>query len=178
MTDPSGPRDHGPGRLTPSSWRDPRVFIATGFASGFLQPAPGTWGSLAALVLWWLLLSGAVWPVQAAAVLLTVVLGTWLVAAVDRRYGVHDDPAIVVDEFAGLWLALLAAPAGPVWVLAGFVLFRVFDIAKPWPVGWADRRVPGALGVMLDDLFAGVLTAIVLQSAFLLLNWPTAPISP
>ncbi|MDZ7668591.1 MAG: phosphatidylglycerophosphatase A [Gammaproteobacteria bacterium] len=178
MTAPAGPQDDQSPRLNVSTWRDPRVFIATGFASGFLRPAPGTWGSLAALAVWWLLLSGAAWPVQIAAVVLTAVLGTWLVAAVDRRYGVHDDPAIVVDEFAGLWLALLAAPAGPTWMLAGFVLFRVFDVAKPWPIGWADRRVPGALGVMLDDLFAGVLTAVVLQSAFLLMHWSAAPLSP
>lgn len=164
-------QDQPGARLGPSTWRDPLVFLATGFGSGFLRPGPGTWGTVAALAIWWLLLADAGWALQTAALLLVSALGLWLITRLERRYGVHDDPAIVVDEFAGLWLALLIAPAGSLWMLAGFLAFRLFDIVKPWPVGWADRRVPGALGVMLDDLFAGALAGIVLQLAFRATAW-------
>jgi phosphatidylglycerophosphatase A len=171
MSDPRETDDQPGTRLDPSNWRDPLVFLATGFGSGFLRPAPGTWGTVVALVIWWLLLADAGWALQAAALLLISALGLLLIRRLEHRYGVHDDPAIVVDEFAGLWLALLIAPAGFLWALAGFLAFRLFDIAKPWPVGWADRRVPGALGVMLDDLFAGALAGIVLQLAFRATVW-------
>jgi phosphatidylglycerophosphatase A len=162
-------------RLSRSAWSDPAVLLVTGFGSGFLKPAPGTWGSLVALVLWWLLLADLGLPLQLLVLAGTVVTGTWFTHRVGVRYGVHDDPAIVVDEFAGLWLALLAAPATPAAALSGFLLFRAFDIAKPWPVGWADRRVSGATGVMLDDLLAGGLAAVVLQLAILGIGWPLLP---
>jgi phosphatidylglycerophosphatase A len=166
--------DEGAPRLHPSSFADPAVFLATGFASGFLRPAPGTWGSLVALVIWWVLLAGLAWHWQLAVVVATVAVGTWVTHVVARRYGVHDDPRIVIDEFAGLWLALLGAPATLLAGLAGFVLFRLLDIAKVWPVGWADRRVSGAVGVMLDDLLAGGIALGVLQLAFYFLAWPAA----
>jgi phosphatidylglycerophosphatase A len=155
--------DEAASHLPLTSWRDPAVLVVTGFGSGFLKPAPGTWGTVVALALWWWLLAGLGWPEQLAVIVLTIALGTWLTHRVGRRYGVHDDPRIVIDEFAGLWLALLAVP--PTWLtaLAGFLLFRAFDIAKPWPVGWADRRVPGAAGVMLDDLIAGAMALAVLH---------------
>ncbi|MEQ8858755.1 MAG: phosphatidylglycerophosphatase A [Pseudomonadales bacterium] len=154
----------GSTRLEPASLSDPVVFLVTGFGSGFLRPAPGTWGSLVALGLWWWLLAGLAWPWQLLVIAFVFALGTGLCALTARRHGVHDDGAIVIDEFVGLWLALLAAPATLPVALAGFLLFRAFDIVKPWPVSWADRR-PGALGVMLDDLLAGVLAAAVLYGA-------------
>lgn len=143
---------------------DPAVLLVTGFGSGLLRPAPGTWGSALALIVWWWALAGLPWPTQLAAAAVLFAVGTWLTDRVGRRYGVHDDPRIVVDEFVGLWIALLAAP--PVWWAAvlGFLLFRLFDIAKPWPIRWADRRVPGALGVMLDDVLAGIAALVVLQA--------------
>jgi phosphatidylglycerophosphatase A len=167
-----------PERLQPSTWRDPAVLVVTGFGSGFLQPAPGTWGSVVAVGLWWLLLGGLWWPWQLLVMAIVFVVGTWLTHRVGRRYGVHDDPGIVVDEFVGVWLTLLAVP--PSWqaALAGLVLFRIIDILKPWPVSWADRRVPGAFGVMLDDLLAGGLAAVVLQLAFLALAWPAPAVAP
>ncbi len=165
----AGEPDEGVPRLEPASFADPAVFLVTGFACGFLRPAPGTWGSLLALAIWWLLLAGMAWPVQLAVVAGTVAAGTWLTHVVGRRYGVHDDPRIVIDEVAGLWLALLGAPATLLAGASGFLLFRVLDISKVWPVGWADRRVSGAVGVMLDDLIAGGLVLVVLQLAFRLL---------
>jgi phosphatidylglycerophosphatase A len=149
--------------LPRASWSDPAVLIVTGFGSGFLRPAPGTWGTLIALGLWWWLIAGLGWPQQVAVIVAVVAVGTWLTHVVGRRYGVHDDPRIVIDEFAGLWLALVAVPPTLAAALAGFLLFRAFDIAKPWPVRWADRRVPGAAGVMLDDLIAGAMAAVLLH---------------
>lgn len=166
-----------PARLAPRQWRDPAVLVASGLGSGFIRPAPGTWGSLAAVVLWWVLLSELPWPVQAAVVAVTFVVGVALAGYLARRYGVHDDPAIVIDEFAGQWLALLAVPPEPLAVACAFALFRLLDIRKPGPVGWADRR-PGGLGVMLDDLLAGGLVAAVLHLAFLAIGWSGGGAAP
>jgi phosphatidylglycerophosphatase A len=157
---------------------DPAVLVVTGFGSGLLRPAPGTWGSLLALAVWWWALSEQVLLVQLAAAALVFALGTWLTDVVGRRYGVDDDSRIVVDEVAGLWVALLGAPATVAGALAGFLLFRAFDIAKPWPIRWVERRAPGALGVMADDVVAGIAALIVLQLAFLALGWPTPLLSP
>jgi len=156
-------------RALPHAWRDPVVFLVTGFGSGLVPRAPGTVGSLVALVLWWWLLAPLPWMAQLAVVVGSFGLGTWLTGRVAVRYQVGDDPAIVIDEFVGLWLALLAVPQSPVLAVAGFALFRLFDIWKPWPVRAADRHVPGAFGVMLDDVLAGGLAWLVLQVAILLL---------
>ena len=144
-------------------WRDPAVLVCCGFGSGFLPKAPGTWGSLAALVVWWWLLAPLTWWAQLIVALATFVLGTWLVDRVVRRYGVGDAPAIVVDEFAGLWITLIGAGAEPVSALLGFIAFRFFDVLKPWPIKVADARVKGGFGVMLDDAIAGVFALVLLQ---------------
>lgn len=174
-SDAASQRGH---RLRPHAWRDPAVLFVTGFGSGFVRPAPGTWGSVVALGIWWLALADLAWPWQLLVMCVVFAVGLVLTGVVGRRYGVHDDPGIVVDEFVGLWLTLLAAPA--VWqaAVAGFLLFRVIDIWKPWPVSWADRRIPGAFGVMIDDVIAGGLAAVVLQLAFLLPAWPAAAVTP
>jgi phosphatidylglycerophosphatase A len=137
----------------------PAKFIATMAGVGLLRPAPGTWGS--ALVLPAVLL-GPAWCLLGAVVL--TALGLWAVARLPER---QADPGwVVVDEGAGQLLALAALPlgAGWPWVLAAFLLFRLFDITKPGPVGWADRQ-KGAVGVMLDDVLAGALVAGVLGVA-------------
>lgn len=143
--------------------------IATFFYVGYLTPAPGTWGSLAALpvalLLYWL---GGPWLVLATTILV-IMGGFWAVAA-ETRTGPPDPSHIVIDEVAGMWIALLPVFIGaahaqvgvlalwPGWI-AAFVLFRLFDIWKPGPVGWADR-LPGPPGVMLDDLIAGLMAGI------------------
>jgi phosphatidylglycerophosphatase A len=151
-------------------WRDPELLLLTGFGSGLAPKAPGTFGSLAALALWWWLVAPLDWTLQLAVVVGVFVLGVWLSHRAMDRYDLGDDPAIVIDEFAGLWLTLLGAPVEPLAALGGFLLFRLFDIAKPWPVSVADQRVRGGLGVMLDDLLAGALALGVMQIALLLIS--------
>jgi phosphatidylglycerophosphatase A len=143
--------------------------ITSLFGAGFLRPGPGTWGSIAAVVpgAALLALAGPL-AVAGGAVLLTA-LGWWAVTRELARTTDADPQWIVIDEAAGMWVALAGLPAfGWVGVLAAFALFRLFDIAKPGPVGWADRQ-GGATGVMLDDLIAGALAALVLVAlAFVL----------
>ena len=143
----------------------PAGWIATALGAGLSPKAPGTAGSLLALLPWWLLLREL--PIDWYALVLVAgfVLGVWACGVCDRRLGMHDQGALVWDEVIGMWIALIAAPAPWWWMVVGFVLFRLFDIWKPWPVGWADRRVHGGLGVMLDDVVAGVYALAVLQVA-------------
>jgi len=94
------------------------------------------------------------------AVLVVSVLGIWAAGVYVRRTGAEDPSAIVVDEVAGQWLTLIALPVEPLAYMMGFILFRVFDVLKPWPASWADRRVKGGLGVMLDDLLAGAMAGV------------------
>lgn len=133
--------------------------VATWFGSGLSPKAPGTVGSLAALPFAWAILAGAGWQGLALAVVAVTLAGLWATAAVLKASGIKDPSFVVVDEVAGQWIALLPAGLDPLLFAAGFVLFRLFDIWKPGPVGWADRDLPGALGVMTDDLLAGALAA-------------------
>ena len=107
----------------------------------------------------------------AFATLLVSVGGWWVADIYVRRTGVLDPGEVVIDEVAGQWLTLLAVPPDPILYAAGFVLFRIFDIFKPWPVGWADRELGGGLGVMVDDLLAGLYAALCLTGA---LQWLSA----
>jgi phosphatidylglycerophosphatase A len=132
----------------------PAALIATAFGIGLLPIAPGTWGSLAALPFTWAIRSLSGIPGLALAVLVVFGAGWWAAGAVAKASGVRDPAAVVVDEIAGQSLVLLAAPRDvAAWVLA-FLLFRLFDIWKPWPVRWADRHLAGGFGIMLDDLLA------------------------
>jgi phosphatidylglycerophosphatase A len=91
------------------------------------------------------------------------ILGIWICQASSRDLGVHDHPGIVWDEIVGYLITMATAPAGWLWVVLGFVLFRFFDILKPWPISWADKRVHGGLGIMLDDVLAAVYAWLVLH---------------
>ena len=154
----------------------PDRLIATWFGIGHLRPAPGSWGSAAAIPAAWLLHWWGGFPLFLAATLLLFALGWWATASMTRGQDNHDPSEIVVDEVVGMWITLLPLSGGlwhaqvdpwvfpwPGWTL-GFVLFRLFDIWKPGPVGRADRR-RDALGVMLDDVIAGLLAAILMGSA-------------
>jgi phosphatidylglycerophosphatase A len=145
----------------------PAGWIACGFGSGLSPLAPGTAGSFAALLPWFVLRELPL-PYHAVALALAFAFGVWACDWAVRALRIADPGAVVWDEFVGLWVALaplLWMPSGPLWIGAGFVLFRIFDIAKPWPVSWADRHVGGGLGVMLDDVFAGVYAALTLVVA-------------
>ena len=148
----------------------PAGWIATALGAGLAPKAPGTAGSAVALLPWWFLLRGL--PPRWYVIVLVAgfLLGVWACGVSDRRLRLHDQGALVWDEVIGMWIALAAAPAQWWWMLAGFALFRLFDIWKPWPVSWADRRVHGGLGVMLDDVLAGIYALIVLQLGALALR--------
>jgi phosphatidylglycerophosphatase A len=132
----------------------PAVPIATGFGVGLVPFAPGTSASLASLLLGTTI--RALWgiPVLAGAALLSFVVGWWAAGIVAKGSGVRDPAAIVIDEITGQLLVLLATPQSLAGGTLAFLAFRLFDIWKPWPVGWADRHIAGGFGIMLDDLLA------------------------
>ena len=150
--------------------RHPAGWLATGFGSGLAPRAPGTVGTLVALLPWWLWLRELP-PWHYALVLgCGFALGVWAADRVIAQLGSQDPGVVVWDEFVGLWLALFLAPPGWPWMLTGFAAFRLFDIWKPWPVRWADRAVHGGLGTMLDDLLAGAYAWLALQFAQVLIS--------
>ena len=155
--------DAEPARL---DLRHPATLVATCFGAGLLPWAPGTAASALALPAAWLLRSHTGAIGLAAATLAVIVVGVWAAGACERRSGTRDSPAIVIDEVAGQWIALLLVPADPAAYGIGFVLFRLFDVVKPWPIGPIDRTVKGGLGVMLDDVVAGVFAAVVLWNVW------------
>jgi len=148
---------------TPRSvWRNPIHFLAFGLGSGAAPRAPGTAGTVAAAIIY-LMLPTMPLAVYLGFLLAAFVAGIWLCGRTARDIGVHDHGGIVWDEFVGFWLTMLLAPPGLLWVLAGFVLFRFFDIVKPWPIRWLDRHVHGGLGIMIDDVLAGLFALACLQ---------------
>ena len=154
---------------TPVFWQHPAHLLAFGFGSGASPWAPGTVGSLVALLLY-LLLPALAWWAYLLLLLLAFALGVWICETTSRALQIQDHPGIVFDEFVGLWISLFMLPAGWQWPLAGFLLFRLLDIVKPWPIKWADREVHGGLGIMLDDAIAGIMAALTLQAAALLIS--------
>ena len=146
------------------------LWLALWFGCGRLPYAPGTWGSLAALPLAWLALQPGLGFGLLAAFLLFLA-GLWATNLYVRETGRKDPPEVVIDEVAGQCLALCFAPPGLAGLLAAFVLFRLFDIAKPFPIGWVERRFEAAWGVMLDDIMAAIYAGgclLLLRSAGLL----------
>lgn len=139
-------------------------FFALGFGLGLAPKAPGTFGTLLGLPLL------MVMPAQLGSYLLVVLVlfafGVWCCDVCTRYLGVHDHGAIVWDEVVGYLITMVALPVSWPWMLAGFVVFRFFDIIKPWPISWLDRRVHGGLGIMVDDVLAGVFAAITLQLVY------------
>ena len=148
--------------------KNPVHLLAFGFGSGLSPKAPGTMGTLLAVPLY-LLLAQLPLALYLAVLAAATLIGIYLCGKTARDLGVHDHPGIVWDEFVGFWLAMTALPATWPWIVAGFVVFRVFDICKPWPIGWCDKRVHGGTGIMLDDLLAGLYTWLILYSVYLLI---------
>ena len=139
----------------------PAHIFALGLGSGLAPRAPGTFGTLAAIPFWLLM---APLPLFAKVLIIfaSFIIGIWLCEKTSNSLGVHDHGSIVWDEFVGFWLTMLFAPAGLIWLLAGFGLFRLFDIVKPWPIKLLDQKVHGGFGIMIDDILAGLFAGLSL----------------
>jgi phosphatidylglycerophosphatase A len=138
------------------------MLIATGFYSGYLPKAPGTWGSLVGLILFFLLhtLSLEIYLAVTAGIF---VIGTFAAGEAEKIMDRQDPGLVVIDEIVGMLITMVAVPATPLFMALGFALFRVFDIWKPFPVNFFDQRFHGGLGIMLDDVMAGIYSLIILQ---------------
>ncbi|MFP4280238.1 MAG: phosphatidylglycerophosphatase A [Halochromatium sp.] len=140
----------------------PEHLIAYGFGAGLSPKAPGTMGTLVAIPIYLLLanLPGLVYLLAVAAL---IGVGIWACDKVATELGQEDPPAIVWDEIVGFLVAMAAAPVVSLaWIIMGFLLFRLFDIYKPWPVSWAEKRFTGGVGIIVDDLIAGAMTWVIL----------------
>ena len=134
--------------------KSPSLFLAFGFGSGLAPKAPGTFGSMAGLAIW-LLLADLSLPAYLTIVTFSGLAGVYICGTAAEKLGVHDHGGIVWDEFVGLWIAMAALPVSWASIILGFGLFRFFDILKPWPISWLDKKVSGGWGIMLDDIAAG-----------------------
>lgn len=146
--------------------KKPYVWLATWGGAGFLRPAPGTWGSATSIPVGLIVYSLWAAPGMIIGILLITLAGYWSAALFDQSTGGHDNKMIVIDEAAGQWIALLAAihfmGLHIITVTLSFLLFRLFDILKPWPISYIDRHMSGASGVMADDILAGLIAALCL----------------
>ncbi len=142
--------------------KNPIHLASLGLGSGLASRAPGTWGTLAALPFAWLLsLLNVEW--RLSLIIIAFAFGIWCCDQTAKKLKMKDPSCIVWDEFVGLWITLALVPWERAWPLLGFVLFRIFDVFKPWPISVFDKKVTGGLGIMLDDVIAGVFAAAVLQ---------------
>jgi phosphatidylglycerophosphatase A len=151
---------------TPFNLKSPVHWLAIGFGSGLLKPAPGTWGTLLAVPFYFLLMELAL-PYYGLVVLGAFLFGIYVCGKTASDIGAHDHGSIVWDEFVGLWITLAFIPKENhlYWVAAGFVFFRFFDIVKPFPIGLLDKKVHGGFGIMLDDVIAGLYAMACLMIA-------------
>ncbi len=156
-------------KLSSRVWQDPVYFIAFGFGSGLMPIAPGTWGTLAAMPIY-LLIAGLSWKTYLILTIMAFCLGVWVCNKVSTDLGVHDHSGIVWDEVVGYLLTMFWVPMHAGWMIIGFILFRIFDIWKPQPIGFVDKNVQGGLGIMLDDVLAAIPAWLVMQ----LLVWQFA----
>lgn len=148
---------------------NPIHLLAFGFGAGLSPKAPGTVGTVVAVLIY-LLLPSMSPLIFAGLILLSFLFGIWICGKTAEDLGVHDHGGIVWDEFVGYWITMFMAPTGLIWVLLGFVLFRLLDIFKPWPIKWADKELSGGLGIMLDDVLAGIMAALCIQALVVLIG--------
>tara|TARA_B100000768_G_C11186616_1_gene335366 strand:+ start:220 stop:708 length:489 start_codon:yes stop_codon:yes gene_type:complete len=146
----------------------PVCFIGLGFGSGLAPIAPGTFGTLAAIPIY-LLMQNLSLVTYLILTLVGFTLGVWICEQSAEWLGREDPGAVVWDEIVGYLITMIAAPTGWLWILTGFVLFRFFDIVKPWPISIADKEIHGGLGIMVDDVIAGIFACILIQFAYYLL---------
>ena len=150
--------------IKPSPFTNPVQFLAFGFGSGLSPKGPGTAGTLMAVPLYWLMTDLNLWA-YSAVVILAFAVGIYLCGKASEQLGVHDHGGIVWDEFVGFWITMWAVPAEPVWIISGFLVFRFLDIVKPWPISSLDKSVMGGMGIMVDDMVAGVMACLTLHVA-------------
>lgn len=142
---------------------NPTHFLALGFGSGLAPKMPGTFGTVAALPLVVLLSHYGSFSGYLIVTIVVSIVGIWICGKAAQDMGVHDDSSIVWDEVAGMLITMLAVPLSWQTVLAGFVLFRFFDILKPWPISYLDKHVHGGFGIMVDDVLAGLFAMGILH---------------
>ena len=146
---------------------NPIFLLAFGFGSGFAPKAPGTAGTLLAVLIHLILVNLPPW-IHGTIIFAAFFIGIWVCGRTAEYLGVHDHEGIVWDEFVGYWVMMFLVPSNWLWVSFGFVLFRILDIFKPWPISVVDRQVGGGLGIMLDDLLAGVMGAVCIHAIIVL----------
>ncbi len=145
-----------------SIWRNPWHFIAFGFGTGAIPVAPGTFGTLMAIP-FYLYISAHSHTVYFIATLAITFFSIWLCEKVSRELNVHDHQGMCIDEFVGFLVTMFYAPYGWKWIIIGVILFRLFDIWKPWPIRQIDTHVKGGTGMILDDVAAGIYSLIIIQ---------------
>lgn len=159
-------RDYTPPPVPDSVWQKPTHFIAFGFGSGAMPFAPGTFGTLLAIP-FYLAIRNLPNGIYFAAVFLIMLGSMWLCSKVSKEINAHDHQGMCLDEFVGYLVTMYAAPHGIKWIFIGFVLFRLFDIWKPQPIRWVDEKMTGGIGMILDDVLAGVYSFLVMR----VLSW-------
>lgn len=145
-----------------SYMKNPIHFLAIGFGSGLMPKAPGTFGTLAAIPVYLMLIQFDLWVFIGVTCLVSI-LGIYICNYTSKALGVHDHSGIVIDEIAGYLITMIAVPFDWKWIIAGFILFRFFDILKPWPISWLDKKVGGGFGIMIDDVLAGLFSLLCLH---------------
>lgn len=149
-----------------SVWQKPSHFIAFGFGTGALPVAPGTFGTLIAIP-FYLAFRGLPLFAYITLVVIITIASMWLCERVSREIKEHDHQGMCLDEIVGYLVTMTGAPHGLTWIILGFILFRIFDIWKPWPIDYIDTRVGGGFGMILDDVLAGIYSILILK----LLSW-------
>lgn len=139
----------------------PVLFLAFGFGSGLIKKMPGTIGTIVAIPVYIVFIQADFW-LYSVLTFLVMIVGIWICDGAAKQLGEHDFGGIVWDEIAGFLITMWWVPFSWYAVLYGFVLFRIFDIFKPWPIKWIDQKVEGGLGIMLDDVLAGVMAGLIL----------------
>lgn len=150
-------------------WKYPVHFLAHGFGTGLIPFAPGTFGSLVGVAVFWFMASLAAIP-YALIVIMMFVAGIFICGTTAEDMGAIDPGSIVYDEIVGFLVAMYMMPADWRWIAAGFIIYRIFDIWKPVPIHWVEQKLGLGLGIMTDDVIAGIYTLIILQVARMLME--------
>lgn len=147
------------------NFKHPATWIATWGGCGLIRPGPGTWGTLGGLPFGiFILMFGGV-PALVASIIILFAIGLWSAKHFEQMIREKDSGMIVIDEVVGIWIAMIPCILTPLSIGLAFLLFRIFDIWKPWPISYLDKKFRGAAGVMIDDVVAGLFTAIILIGA-------------